>query len=54
MEKAIRMIEDAAAAGCEIGKFQSNVIYDEMIHEAKKSFQAMPTLVFGKSWTDVH
>ncbi|UOF91404.1 N-acetylneuraminate synthase family protein [Fodinisporobacter ferrooxydans] len=30
-EKAIRMIDDAAAAGCECVKFQSHVIEDEMI-----------------------
>lgn len=31
MEKAIRMVKDAAKAGCEIVKFQSHVIEDEMI-----------------------
>lgn len=36
MEKAIQMIQDAAAAGCEVCKFQSHVIEDEMIPEAKK------------------
>lgn len=36
MGKAIKMIEDAAAAGCEVCKFQSHVIEDEMIPEAKK------------------
>lgn len=36
MEKCIRMIEDAKAAGCEVCKFQSHVIEDEMIPEAKK------------------
>jgi N-acetylneuraminate synthase len=30
-EKAIQMVEDAAAAGCECVKFQSHVIEDEMI-----------------------
>lgn len=30
-EKAIRMVDDAAAAGCECAKFQSHVIEDEMI-----------------------
>jgi sialic acid synthase SpsE len=30
-EKAIRMVDDAAAAGCECVKFQSHVIEDEMI-----------------------
>ena len=29
--KAIRMVDDAAAAGCECAKFQSHVIEDEMI-----------------------
>jgi N-acetylneuraminate synthase len=31
MEKAIRMVDDAAAAGCECVKFQSHVIEGEMI-----------------------
>ncbi len=31
MEKAIRMVDDAVAAGCECVKFQSHVIEDEMI-----------------------
>lgn len=31
IEKAIRMVDDAAAAGCECVKFQSHVIEDEMI-----------------------
>jgi sialic acid synthase SpsE len=31
LEKAIRMVDDAAAAGCECVKFQSHVIEDEMI-----------------------
>lgn len=31
VEKAIRMIDDACAAGCECVKFQSHVIEDEMI-----------------------
>jgi N-acetylneuraminate synthase len=31
VKKALRMIEDAAAAGCECVKFQSHVIDDEMI-----------------------
>ena len=35
MEKAIKMIKDAAAAGCEVCKFQCHVIEDEMIPEAK-------------------
>src|SRR5215469_7257004 len=30
-EKAVRMVDDAAAAGCECAKFQSHVIEDEMI-----------------------
>jgi N-acetylneuraminate synthase len=30
-EKAIRMVDDAAAAGCECAKFQCHVIEDEMI-----------------------
>ncbi len=30
-EKAIRMVDDAAAAGCECAKFQSHVVEDEMI-----------------------
>mmetsp|Transcript_2325 Transcript_2325/g.9976 ORF Transcript_2325/g.9976 Transcript_2325/m.9976 type:complete len:357 (-) Transcript_2325:4294-5364(-) len=36
IEKAFRMIEDAKKAGCEVCKFQSHVIADEMIPEAKK------------------
>lgn len=35
IEKAIKMIMDAAAAGCEVCKFQSHVLEDEMIPEAK-------------------
>jgi sialic acid synthase SpsE len=31
IEKALRMVDDAAAAGCECVKFQSHVIEDEMI-----------------------
>ena len=31
IEKAIRMVDDAHAAGCECAKFQSHVIEDEMI-----------------------
>src|ERR1043166_7747910 len=31
VEKALRMVDDAAAAGCECVKFQSHVIEDEMI-----------------------
>lgn len=31
IDKAIRMVDDAAAAGCECVKFQSHVIEDEMI-----------------------
>lgn len=34
--KAIRMIDDARAAGCECVKFQSHVIEDEMIPAAGK------------------
>ncbi len=30
-EKAVRMVDDAHAAGCECVKFQSHVIEDEMI-----------------------
>src|SRR3954466_3496856 len=30
-DKAVRMVDDAAAAGCECVKFQSHVIEDEMI-----------------------
>ena len=30
-DKAIRMVDDAAGAGCECAKFQSHVIEDEMI-----------------------
>ena len=30
-EKAVRMVDDAAAVGCEIAKFQCHVIEDEMI-----------------------
>ncbi len=36
VEKAKRMIDDAAAAGAECVKFQCHVIEDEMIPEAKK------------------
>ena len=35
LNKAIKMIEDAKHAGCEVCKFQSHVIEDEMIPEAK-------------------
>lgn len=35
-KKAIRMVDDAFKAGCECVKFQSHVIEDEMIPEAKK------------------
>jgi len=35
LNKAITMIEDAKRAGCEVCKFQSHVIEDEMIPEAK-------------------
>ena len=35
ISKAIKMIDDAKAAGCEVCKFQSHVIEDEMIPEAK-------------------
>ena len=35
IEKAFRMIEDAKKAGCEVCKFQSHVINDEMIPEAR-------------------
>lgn len=35
LQKAIKMIEDAKLAGCEVCKFQSHVIEDEMISEAK-------------------
>lgn len=31
LEKAIRMVDDAAAAGCECVKFQTHVVEDEMI-----------------------
>ncbi len=31
LEKAMRMVDDAHAAGCECTKFQSHVIEDEMI-----------------------
>jgi len=36
IKKAIRMIDDAAGSGCECVKFQSHVVEDEMIPEAKK------------------
>ena len=35
LEKAMKMIEDAKNSGCEICKFQSHIIEDEMIPEAK-------------------
>lgn len=35
-KKAIKMVDDAKAAGCECVKFQCHVIEDEMIPEAKK------------------
>src|SRR5215471_10179578 len=31
LDKAIQMVDDAAAAGCECAKFQCHVIEDEMI-----------------------
>lgn len=34
-KKAIKMVDDAKAAGCECIKFQSHVVTDEMTHEAK-------------------
>ena len=34
--KAVRMVDDAAAAGCECVKFQSHVIEDEMIPKARE------------------
>ena len=34
LDKAIRMVDDAAAAGCECAKFQCHVIEDEMIPNA--------------------
>lgn len=37
MEKAKKMIDDAAAAGAECVKFQSHVIEDEMVPAAKKT-----------------
>lgn len=37
VEKAKRMIDDAARAGAECVKFQSHVIEDEMVPEAKKT-----------------
>jgi sialic acid synthase SpsE len=36
-DKAIRMVDDAAEAGCECVKFQCHVIEDEMVHAAKKT-----------------
>jgi len=36
MEKAKQMIDDAAKVGCELVKFQSHVIEDEMVPAAKK------------------
>lgn len=35
-DKAVRMIDDAAEAGCECVKFQCHVIEDEMVDAAKK------------------
>jgi N-acetylneuraminate synthase len=31
MDKAVRMVDDAASAGCECAKIQSHIIEDEMI-----------------------
>jgi len=31
LDKAIRMVDDAAAVGCEVAKFQTHVIEDEMV-----------------------
>lgn len=36
LEKAVQMVDDAKAAGCECVKFQCHVIEDEMVPEAKK------------------
>ena len=36
VEKARRMIDDAARAGAEIVKFQCHVIEDEMVPQAKR------------------
>ena len=52
LEKAIRMVDDAVAAGCECVKFQSHVIEDEMIPNdvisanAKESIWRHHTLCF--------
>lgn len=41
IEKAKRMIDDAAAAGAEMVKFQSHVVHDEMVEsEARKTIPA--------------
>jgi sialic acid synthase SpsE len=40
MEKAKRMIDNAATAGAECVKFQSHVVDDEMVPEAKKTIPA--------------
>ncbi|NCB26502.1 MAG: polyhydroxyalkanoate biosynthesis repressor PhaR [Bacteroidia bacterium] len=40
MEKAKRMIDDAASVGCECVKFQSHIIEDEMSSEAKRVIPA--------------
>jgi sialic acid synthase SpsE len=34
VEKAVRMIDDAAAVGCECVKFQTHVVEDEMVPNA--------------------
>ncbi|KJS01670.1 MAG: polyhydroxyalkanoate synthesis repressor PhaR [Desulfobulbaceae bacterium BRH_c16a] len=36
LEKAVKMVESAAAVGCECVKFQCHVVEDEMTDEAKK------------------
>lgn len=36
LDKAVKMVDDAAAAGCECVKFQCHVIEDEMIPDARK------------------
>jgi sialic acid synthase SpsE len=46
-EKAVRMVEEAARAGCECVKFQAHVIEDEMI--PNDVIPAMPRKLSGRS-----
>lgn len=48
-EKAVRMIDDAAAAGCECVKFQTHVVEDEMVEN-----DVVPGNATESIWTMMH